>query len=51
MSRTTGSKNKIRPPEIIRADEIDRLKYLATLLLEITEDELRKEKAAICNPN
>lgn len=51
MSRPTGSKNKETPPEIVQADEADRLAYLATLLLEIAEEELRESEVAVCNPN
>jgi len=51
MSRLIGSKNKITSPEIVQANEIDRLKYLAALLLEIAEEELNKDKVVTCNPN
>jgi hypothetical protein len=44
MSRPTGSKNKETPPEIVQAGEADRLAYLATLLLEIAEEELAGER-------
>jgi hypothetical protein len=50
MSRPTGSTNKEAPPEIIQADETVRLDYLAALLLEIAEDELR-ESEMVCTPN
>jgi hypothetical protein len=39
------------PPEIIRADEADRLEYLSSLLLEIAEEELRTSEEAVCNPS
>lgn len=51
MSRPTGSKNIETPPEIIQANEADRLEYLASLLLEIAEEELREIKEISCNPN
>jgi len=51
MSRATGSKNKQTSPEIIRSNEADRLAYLATLLLEIAEEELRESEVVICNQN
>ena len=50
MSRPTGSKNKEIPPEIILANEADRLEYLAALLLEIAEEELRESEVVLCNP-
>ncbi len=50
MSRPKGSKNKEAPPEIIQADETERLEYLAALLLEIVEEELR-ESEAVCTPS
>lgn len=50
MSRPTGSKNKETPPEIIQADASERLNYLAALLLEIAEEELR-ESEAVCTLN
>jgi hypothetical protein len=49
MSRPTGSKNIEKPPGIILANEADRLEYLAALLLEIAEEELRESEVAICN--
>jgi hypothetical protein len=51
MSRPIGSKNKETPPEIAYSDEADRLAYLATLLLEIAEEELTESEAALCTPN
>jgi hypothetical protein len=51
MSRPTGSKNKEAPPKIIQADDTERLEYLATLLLEIAEEELRESKVVICSQN
>jgi len=51
MSRPKGSKNKEIPPEIVQADEVDRLAYLATLLLEIAEEELAESEFAVCTPN
>ena len=51
MSRPIGSKNKETPPEIVQADESDRLAYLATLLLEIAEEELAESEVAACIPN
>lgn len=51
MTRHKGSKNKETPPEIILANEADRLEYLAALLLEIAEEELRESEVAICTPN
>lgn len=51
MSRAIGTKNKKTSPEITRADETDRLKYLASLLLEIVEEEMRESEVAICNPS
>lgn len=50
MSRPTGPKNKEAPPEITQADTSERLNYLAALLLEIAEEELRKNEA-ICTLN
>jgi hypothetical protein len=47
MSRPQGSKNKQRV-SIIGTDETERLEYLATLLLEIIEEELQ-ESDAVCN--
>jgi hypothetical protein len=51
MSRPSQSKNKVKQPEIVQADETDRLKYLAALLLEIAEEELGESEGSICNPN
>ena len=51
MSRPTGSKNKETPPEIVIADEADRLAYLVTLLLEIAEEELTENEVALCTLN
>ena len=51
MSRPKGSKNKEAPPEIVQADEADRLAYLAALLLEIAEEELQESEVAVCNPS
>ena len=51
MSRPTGSKNKEIPPEIVLADEADRLEYLASLLLEVAEEELREVEEAVCSPS
>jgi hypothetical protein len=48
MSRPIGSKNKKTPPEVTSADEADRLAYLATLLLEIAEEELTADEVALC---
>jgi len=50
MSRAIGSKNKETSPEIIQTDETHRLEYLAALLLEIVEEELRESEVATCNP-
>lgn len=50
MSRPTGSKNIETVPPIVNADEAERLEYLAALLLEIAEEELR-ESEAICTPS
>ncbi len=47
MSRPTGSTNKETLPEIIQADESQRLEYLANLLLEIAEEEIREVET--CN--
>lgn len=41
MSRPTGSKNKEAPPKIVQANDTERLEYLAALLLEIIEADLR----------
>lgn len=49
MSRPTGSTNKETLPGIIQADESERLEYLANLLLEIAEEEIREDEA--CNQN
>jgi hypothetical protein len=51
MSRPTGSKNKETPPEVILTNETDRLEYLAALLLEIAEEELRESEVTLCNPS
>ena len=51
MSRPKGSKNKETPLEIVQADEADRLAYLATLLLEIAEEELMESEVAVCTPS
>jgi len=45
MSRLIGSESKERPPEIIPANEAERLDYLAALLLEIAEEELQENEA------
>ena len=50
MSRPTGSKNIETVPPIVKADEAERLEYLAALLLEIAEKELQ-ESEAICTPS
>ena len=50
MSRPSGSKNTEKPPTIIQADEVERLEYLAVLLLEIAEEELAESEAA-CSQN
>ena len=51
MSRPNGSKNAEKPPKIVQAEEAERLEYLAALLLEIAEEELRNSEAAQCNQN
>lgn len=51
MSRPTGSKNNEILPEIILANEADRLEYLAALLLEIAEQELRETEVDVCSPS
>lgn len=51
MSRPITTKTREMPPEIIHADEADRLEYLALLLLEIAEEELRTSEEALCNPS
>ncbi len=51
MSRPITTKTREMPPEIIRADETDRLEYLASLLLEIAEEELRASEEVVCNPS
>lgn len=48
MSRPKGSKNSKRLPQIITADDNERLEYLATLLLELVEEEIKQE-GALCN--
>jgi hypothetical protein len=50
MSRPIGSQNKETPPKIIQADDAERLEYLAALLLEIAEEDLRESEAA-CSQN
>jgi hypothetical protein len=50
MSRPAGSKNNEHLPEIILADEAERLEYVAALLLEIAEEELT-ESEATCSQN
>ena len=44
MSRPIGSKNIDKPPEIVLANDNDRLAYLAALLLEIAEEELAESE-------
>ncbi|MFZ2545165.1 MAG: hypothetical protein WAW80_04260 [Candidatus Saccharimonadales bacterium] len=51
MSRPRGSKNTIKQPKGIVAEESERLEYLAALLLEIIEEELRESEAPSCNQN
>ena len=51
MSRPRQSRNVVKQPEIVQANEIDRLKYLAALLLEIAEEEMRESEGSTCNPN
>ncbi len=51
MGRPTGSKNENILPEIVRANEADRLEYLANLLLEIAETEIREAEEAVCSPS
>ena len=51
MSRPTGSKNKETSPQIVQANDAERLDYLAALLLEIAEEELRESEVALCNPS
>ena len=43
MSRPRGSRNEQKQPKITTADEAERLEYLAALLLEIVEEDLRNE--------
>ena len=42
MSRPVGSTNQEKTPAIIQADETERIEYLASLLLEIIEEELQE---------
>jgi hypothetical protein len=49
MSRPNGSKNKPKPQKITQAGEVERLEYLAALLLEIAEEELQESEAAQCS--
>lgn len=51
MSEPIGSKNIEEPPKIIRADEKERLEYIAALLLDIAEKELQQSEDALCNQN
>lgn len=51
MSRPITTKTREMPPEITLANEADRLEYLASLLLEIAEEELRASEEAVCNPS
>ena len=46
MSRPVGSQNKQKLPPILETAESERLDYLAALLLEIVEAELREGEAA-----
>ena len=48
MSRPVGCKNQEKSPTIVESEESERLDYLATLLLEIIEEELR-ESEPICS--
>jgi hypothetical protein len=50
MSRPRGSKNKEKPSATVAAEVSERLDYLAALLLEIAEEELR-ESETICSQN
>lgn len=49
MSRPNGSKNTLKQIKIIEADETERLEYLAALLLEIAEEELRQSEDMVCS--
>ncbi|MBL8121317.1 hypothetical protein JNM87_01020 [Candidatus Saccharibacteria bacterium] len=50
MNKPIGSKNNLAPlPAIIQADENERLEYLAALLLEIVDEELRESGVDACN--
>lgn len=49
MSRPYGSKNVEKPPKIIEAGEMERLEYIAALLLEIAEEELRDTEETTCS--
>lgn len=51
MSRLIGTNNVNKQPEVITAEESERLEYLAALLLEVVEEELRESEALSCNPN
>ena len=51
MSRPITTKTREMPSEIIHTDEADRLEYLASLLLEIAEEELRASEEVVCNPS
>jgi len=51
MSKPTTTNNKNMPPKIILANEAERIDYLASLLLEIAEEELRLCEEATCSPN
>lgn len=48
MSRPVGSTNQQEVPAIIQADETERIEYLASLLLEIIEEEFQ-EGEEICS--
>lgn len=50
MSRPIGSRNVEIVPAIIQKDDTERLEYLASLLLEIIEEELRESEVS-CTPN
>lgn len=50
MSNQIGSRNVAIQPTIISADETERLEYLASLLLELVDEELRESEAS-CTPN
>jgi hypothetical protein len=49
MSRPTGSKNISKLPEIVQADEKERLEYIAALLLEIIDEEINSNEAKPCS--